>query len=418
MSDPATPASPAPPAAGRPVDPSRALLVGLAGTAVTALGVLVSGPHIVATAWLVGLCFWTAIALGMLFLVLIHHIFDAMWTTVLRRQFEHGLAAFKWLALLFAPLFIFSWIGPRDMVWPWLNPAHLMMPLGKTVGEDVDYAKKSALLNFHSLVIWTAAFFAIWIWLSARLRKASFSQDSDGDPRWTRKNRYTAAMGIPLVGLSLTAAAILWIKSLEYHWFSTIYGVWFFADCMRGAYSIGVIIMLWLYFRGDYRGILNKNHLHSIGQMMLAFTVFWGYIAFSQYFLIWNANVPEETFWYNVREYRGWWWIGMVLVFGHFLVPFLLLLSYRFKVTPHILRRIACWILGVIFLDICWNILPSMKDAQGNALPFLSLNLVWALTATIGVGGICAWAYLGSFGKTKLFPIRDPRIGESLTHHE
>jgi hypothetical protein len=256
------------------------------------------------------------------------------------------------------------------------------------------------------------------MWIAARLRKASFTQDDDGDVAWTRKNRVTAAFGIPVTAVSLTFAAIYWILSLQYHWFSTMYGVWFFANCMRGAYSLGVLIMLWLWYRGDYKGILHSDHWHSIGKMMFAFTVFWGYIAFSQYFLIWNANVPEETFWYNQREHGDWFWVGMLLVFGHFLLPFLCLLSYRFKVSHKPIRRIALWILGTIFIDLCWNILPSVTDAQGNPLPFLSLGTLWAATATIGVGGICVWSYLTSFSTTRLIPLRDPRIGESLTHHE
>jgi hypothetical protein len=270
----------------------------------------------------------------------------------------------------------------------------------------------------------TAGFFLIWMFLSARLRKASFTQDSDGDLKWTYSNRVTAAMGLPLGALTLTFAAIYWVKSLEYHWFSTMYGVWFFANCARGALSIGVIIMVWLWNRGDYKGVLNNNHFHSIGMLMLAFTVFWAYVTFSQYFLIWNANVPEETFWYNLRELNHdgstnqWWYVGLVILFGHFLVPFLALLSYRFKVTKPIIRRIAYWILSVILIDICYNIMPALKDSHGDAVPFLSLNLLWILTSVVGVGGICVWSYLRSFPTAKLIPIRDPRIGESLTHHE
>ena len=397
---------------------SKALLFGLAGTAVTALGLLISPPTVVATAWLVGVSYWTAMALGMLLLVLIHHIFDAMWSTVIRRQMEHCLAAFKWLALLFLPLLLATFLYRRDVIWPWMNPNHFMTGEGKTVGADIIYAKKSGFLNLRALTIWTAIFFAVWVWLSARLRKASFTQDSDGDVKWTIKNRFTAGMGLPLVALTLTFAAVYWIKSLEYHWFSTMYGVWYFANCMRGAYSLLVLIMVWLWNRGDYKGLLHEDSWHSIGQMMLAFTVFWGYISFSQYFLIWNANVPEETFWYNLREYGDWWWIGMVLVFGHSLVPFLLLLSYRYKVTHQTIRRIALWILAVIFVDICWNSLPAIKDGAGHPLPFFSLGLLWSVTSLVGVGGICVWAYLKSFTTTKLIPIRDPRIGECLTHHD
>jgi hypothetical protein len=400
-----------------------ALIIGLVGIAVTALGLFVSPPAHIAMSWLVGITYWTAIAIGMLMMILIHHIFDASWSVVIRRQWEHGLASFKWLALLFLPLVLATLLYHKDVVWPWMNPEHSLHGHG-TVQTDILYQKKSGFLNLNMFLGMTVAFFAIWMWLSARLRKASFSQDVDGDVKWTLKNRVTAAMGLPLGALTLTFAAIYWVKSLEYHWFSTMYGVWFFANCIRGALCCGVLIMIWLVKRGDYRGILNKNHLHSIGQLMLAFTIFWAYVTFSQYFLIWNANVPEETFWYNLRELNHdgstnqWWYIGLVILFGHFVVPFCALLSYRFKVTPHIIRRIAIWVLTIILIDMCYNILPALKDAHGDPLPLLSINLLWVLSSVAGVGGICVWAYLKSFPTTKLIPIHDPRIGECLTHHE
>ncbi len=426
MSAPATTLPLAPAAAAVPgtdACANRALMVGLAGIAVTAAGLFVSGARIVASAWLVGVTYWTAVAIGMLLWVLIHHIFDASWSVVLRRQFEHGLAAFKWLALLFLPLVLASLFYQTDLVWPWMNPAHLL-PEHKSVASDLLYQKKSAFLNVPMFLGATIVFFLVWIWLSARLRRASFTQDTDGDTKWTTMSRKTAAFGIPMAALSLTFAAIFWVKSLEYHWFSTMYGVWFFANCARAALSCGVLITVWLLHRGDYRGIVNKNHLHSIGQLMFAFTVFWGYVTFSQYFLIWNANVPEETFWYNLREVNAdgsdnqWKFVGFFILFGHFFVPFLLLLSYRFKVTPLILRRIAVWILLTIFVDICYNVLPALKDASGDPLPFLGPALFWSATSAVGVGGVCLWAYLRSFPTAKLIPVQDPRIGECLTHHE
>jgi hypothetical protein len=403
---------------------AKALVIGLVGLALTGVGFVVSGAHAAALSYLTGITFWTAIAIGMLMWVMIHHIFDASWSVILRRQFEHGLSAFKWLALLFAPLVIASWFGTHDLIWPWMNlDGHVHGGHG-TISQDVLYVKKSAFLNLNMFTALTALSFVIWIWLSARLRKASFAQDLDGSVEWTRMNRRTSAFGIPLGAITLTLAAIYWIKSLEYHWFSTMYGVWFFANCVRGALGVGLLIMLWLYARGDYKGILNTNHLHSIGQLIFAFTVFWAYITFSQYFLIWNANIPEETFWYNLREinadgaFNQWGYVGMVILFGHFVVPFLLLLSYKNKITPSRIKPIVYGILTTILIDLCYNILPFLKDEQGDAQPFLSLNLVWTLTAVVGVGGICVWAYLKSFPTQKLIPIRDPRIGECLTHHE
>jgi hypothetical protein len=398
-------------------DSTKALLIGGAGTAVTLLGILVSGAHAVATAWLVGIGFWSAVAIGMLMMILIHHIFDSSWSVVLRRQYEHGIAAFPWLLLLFLPLVAASYLGKGDLIWPWMNPDHQIIG-GHTVKDDLLYVKKSAFLNLPLFTVVSLGFFCLWIWISARLRKASFTQDSDGDVRWTFMNGKTAGFGIPVVALTLTGAAIYWFKSLEYHWFSTMYGVWFFANCMRGALSCGVLMMIWLYRRGDLKGILKTDHLWAIGQMMLTFTVFWAYISFSQYFLIWNANVPEETFWYNIREYGDWWYVSLFLVFGNFLLPFLLLLSYRYKVTHRTIRRIAFLVLFVIFVDLCYNILPALQDAKGNPQPFFSLNLLWALTSVAGVGGICIAAYLRDLPKTKLIPIRDPRIGECLNHDD
>jgi hypothetical protein len=404
---------------------SKFLYVGLGGTALTALGILFSGAQHVAYAWLVGVVYWTAMAVGFLMMVLIHHIFDASWSTVIRRQLEHGMASFKWLALLFLPLILASMFYQKDIVWPWMNPAHPMHFGAPTVGTDVLYAKKSAFLNMTSFIVVTALSFGIWSWLAARLRKASFQQDLDNDPKWTKKNGWTSGLGIPLTGLTLTAASIIWVKSLEYHWFSTMYGVWFFANCYRGALSLGVLIMLWLYHRGDYKGILNTNHLHSIGQVMLALTVFWAYVTFAQYFLIWNANVPEETFWYNVREVNAdgspnqWKYVGIIIIlFGHFVVPFCALLSYRYKVTHRTIRRIAVWILVTILVDICYNALPGLKLPNGDPQPFFSFHLIWVVTSVIGVGGICIWSYLRSFVTTAIIPVHDPRIEESLTHHE
>ncbi len=412
--------------ADTPPSPSKALTIGLIGIVATAIGLIVSpDKHGVATGWLVGLVFWMAVALGMLLLVMIHHVFDASWSVILRRQFEHALTALPWLFVLFLPLIV-SVFTHRGFVWYWMDTGTEMHGGHGTIAEDPLFLKKSGFLSVPFFVGFTALSFGIWIFLANKFRGNSFSQDSDGSVSWTRSSRKWSAIGLPLTAITLTGCVILWVKSLDYHWFSTMYGVWFFANAARAALGIGVIILLWLHARGNFKGILNTNHLHSIGQLVFAFTVFWAYITFSQYFLIWGANIPEETFWYNLREintngtFNQWGYVGMLLLFGHFLFPFLFLLSYKNKVTPSKLRFIVCCILTTIFIDMCYNIMPSaLKDhATGNALPFLSVNLVWAVTSVVGVGGICTWAYLKSFPKSKLIPIRDPRIEECLTHHE
>ena len=395
---------------------NKFLFAGIGGLALTAAGLLFAQPNALALSYLVGVCYWTAIVIGMLLLTLIHHLTDAGWSVVIRRQYEHSMAAFKWLFVLFLPLLISAWVKP-GLVWPWMDLSHVIAG-GHTVGTDMLYEKKSGFLNRGMFTGMTLAFFGIWTWLAARLRKASFTQDTDGAVKWTFMNRKTAAMGIVLTALSLTFAAIFWMKSLEYHWFSTMYGVWFFANCMRGGMAFAVMITYWLYVRGDYKGIFNTNQFHCLTALAFAFVVFWAYVTFSQYFLIWNANVPEETFWYNIREHGDWFWVGMVLLFGHFFVPFIAWLRYRNKAELKPALLVSIWIACIILVDICYNTLPALKDAQGEPLPFLSLNLFWVLTSVVGVGGICVWAYLRSLPTAKLIPIRDPRILESLTHHE
>ena len=395
-----------------------ALGVGLAGLALTVVGFFVSDSRSVALSYLVAVGYWTLIVVGMLMLVLIHHIFDASWGIVIRRQFEHALAALKWLFLLFLPLLVVSaWLKP-GLVWLWMNPHALLPGTHETVGEDVLYLKKSGYLNIGFFALRVVLYFGVWLWLAYVMRRNSFRQDADGDPKWTFSSRFWSGAGIPLGGLAITYGFIDWFKSLEYHRFSTIYGVYCFATGMRGALAVGVLLMVWLYRRGDYRGILNNNHLHSIGQLMLTFTVFWAYIAFAQYFLIWNANVPEETFYFNLREYGDWWWVGMSVLFLYFAFPFCYLLSYRYKLDHRRAAFISGWILVMLFVDVCFNTLPAMRDAAGHPRPFFTPLMIRHATALVGVGGICVWAYLRSFPTTKLIPIRDPRIVECLTHHE
>jgi hypothetical protein len=421
------PASAAPASAPASSKAGTALGVGIGGIAVTAVGFLLDNHETVASSWLVGVTFWTGILLGSLFLIMIHHIFDAGWSVVLRRQYEHVVSAFPWLLVLFVPLLAIAWTNPT-LLWKWMDPHFDLHTIGGhgTVGSDVLWVKKSGFLNRNAFTVFTVGSFLVWTIMANLFRKFSRSQDSDGDAKWTSYSRKLAAAGLPITAITLTACIIYWVKSLEYHWFSTMYGVWFFAGCMRAALSLGVIIMVWLYHRGDYKGgVLTDGHLHSIGQLMLAFTVFWAYVTFSQYFLIWNANVPEETFWYNVREinnsdgkFNQWGWVGMFLLFGHFFLPFLLLLQYPLKVNKTWIRRIAYWVAFVFFIDLCYNVMPARKHENGDPYPFLQSGLLWNLTSIVGIGGIVAWAYLRSFATTKLIPIRDPRILESLTYHE
>ncbi len=397
-------------------NPNKWLALGGVGLLVALVGFFVD-TRMAAYSYLIGLLFATSVAIGMLFLVMIHHIFDAQWSTVIRRQAENFLSALPWFGLLFLPLFVLTYAVDQGTIWIWMDPSASLHGHG-TVGEDILLQKKEWWLA--EWFFWSRAvlFFATWIYFASRLRRNSFAQDLDGQAAHTHSNRKLAAAGLIAVALTWSFAGFDWIMSLEYHWFSTMFGVWFFANAMRAALAVLVLTAAYLVAKGPLRGIFNTKHLHDLSTLSFAFTVFWGYITFSQYFLIWNANIPEETFWYNNREEGVWWAVSMFLIFGHFLVPFLFMLQFPLKTKYPPMVFMACWILFMQLFDIIFNVLPSLKDGDGHVAQLFSspLNLVWIAASVFGFAGITLWSYWTSYYKVKIIPIRDPRIGECLNH--
>ncbi len=400
---------------------AKALIAGGAGLLLTLLALLIGGDSArVGLGTLTAMTFWLSIGLGMWFLVMLFHLFDAGWSTVIRRPMEHATTIFPWIGAVFFVLVFYSFFAGTDQgIWKWMNPENSVVAGGEriTVADDVLYNHKSGYLNNVFFFIRALLYFGIFVGVASVLRNASFSQDRDGNGAWTTVCRKWSAAGIILGGLAATFASLDWIMSLEFHWFSTMFGVWFFSASMRAALAGTVIVCLLLVHFGPFRGIFKQAHLYEIGRLSLAFTIFWAYITFSQYFLIWNANIPEVTYWYVNREDGNWWWVGLSLLFCHFFVPFLFLLFYQNKVRPGRMLFISVWILVFHLVDLYFNILPAKQNEAG--LPYYSFGIsIWDVTAFIGIGGICVWAFVKSYAGQKAIPVRDPRILESLNHHE
>ena len=258
-----------------------------------------------AFSYLLAFMFFLSLCLGGMFLVIIHHLFDANWSVPIRRVTEHMAFLLPVMAALFIPIAI---LAPKIYVWMNLDP-------------QLDHALRAkqpifTLVGFYGVSI---LLFAVWSWLSYRLRYWSLQQDKTGEARCTFAMRKHAAYGIYLFAVTLTLASILWVKALEHQWFSTMYGVYYFAGSVWTTLATVYIITLALKRSGPLSGVVHHRQFHDLGVLMLAFTVFYAYIHFSQYFLIWNAAMPEETFWYVQREKGSWWDIGLLLIFGHFL---------------------------------------------------------------------------------------------------
>jgi hypothetical protein len=407
------------------------LIAGLVLIALSAIGLFTGSdvdPSRPFIGWLLGISFWLSILIGMLFLMMIWWMFDSGWSVIIRRQMEHAVSAFPFIGLIFLPLVILSLVsaGSGEVPWIWMNGDALVPGGHGTVSADVLYVAKLPFLDQIFFVVRYFIYFGVWTFLALTFRKWSFNMDRTGDHGNVHRSRKLAAVGLFICAFATTFAAIDWFKSLNYHWFSTMYGVWFFAASMRAALSATVLSMFYMASRRDgLKNIVKPTHFYLMGCLMLAFTIFWAYISFCQYFLIYNANIPEETFWYNMREFgkdglkNSWWWVSLGLVFFHFFVPFIYLLWYKNKFGTK-LKVIAIWILVFHLLDLYWNIVPQKltTDAHGG-YTVRQFGVSWVdVTMFLGVGAIVIWAFLKSAAKERPIPIRDPRIEESINCHE
>jgi len=380
---------------------------------------------------LVGSLFWISILIGMLMLTMITRVFDAGWAPLIRRNWEHLIIALPILLIIgVAPLAFNSTF--RHLLWEWTDATH-MLPSGHAVGADPILQAKSWFLNENFFLARIALYVAIFGTLAVLLRRWSFAQDTDRTAGHTHRLHAVSAVGIPLGAITLTMLAFDCLMALSYHWFSTMYGVWFFALSIRLALAVTVILTYKLSNGGWLDGLLNQAHRHVLGCLMLAFTVFWAYISFSQYFLIYTANIPEETFWYNIREIDAatgfksqWWGVSMFMIFGFFFLPFLSLLPYRTKIVPGRLLTVAWIIVAGALADLWFNALPRQMTQTDltnypegfSVAPFLTSALFLDLLAIIGFGAVVIAIFLRSASRNEAIPVHDPRILESINYHE
>ncbi|MFL6514335.1 MAG: hypothetical protein ACJ8M1_04870 [Chthoniobacterales bacterium] len=366
--------------------------VGFAALVVSMIGAAVQ-PLQFSYSWLFAFGYFFTLCAGCFFWAIVHHAVDAEWSVVVRRQLENISCLMVVLALLFIPIFFL-----RHHLYDWLNIAP---------GQDPALDKKRAYLNWSFFLIRTLFYFAFFIVASLLLRRLSVNQDRDGNPAFTIQMRKVAFVSLPLFALSLTFAACDWFMSLHYTWVSTMWGVYIFAGAAGSSMSLLVIVITGLREAGYLREVVTLEHYHIMGKWMLAFSVFWAYIGFSQYMLIWYANIPEETQYFLVRNTGSWWNLSSLLVFGRFFGPFAILLLRSIKKHPHQLAWMAAWILCMQMLDIYIIVLPALHGTGVH----LS---IWDIVSVIAIGCILAFVYLRIIGRSSLFPVRDPRLIESI----
>jgi hypothetical protein len=373
-------------------------LLGAALLVISALGGWQS-PDDFFFAYLVGWTFLLTTALGGLLFLIFHHLTRASWSIVVHRINEGLIWAFPLLLLLGVPLLF----GMHDL-YHWTH-ADLYDPSSSHYDEIL--AGKRAYLNIPFWGARLVLYFAAWTIVSYRLYTLSVRQDVDPDPDIPAKLRSTSAWGLPLTGVTLAFASYDILMSTDPHWFSTIFGVYFFSGGILSAVSVIALVALLLQKTGGLlRGVITKEHYQDLGKYMFGFTVFWAYIAFSQYMLYWYGGIPEETVWFQHRLQNGWQWHSAALVLFHFVVPFLVLLPRAPKRTSVVLSVMAVWLIGMHWFDLHWVTVPVLRESGG----FHWLDF----TCWLGLTGIFAGALMYRLRRHSLIPQNHPYLGESL----
>lgn len=343
---------------------------------------------------------YLAISLGSLFFVMLHHLARAGWSASLRRIAEALSGNLPWLGLFFfGTLTQFLISG-------------MCTPPARSGRTTTYFSLSWIILRF-------VVYFTTWSFLAWFFRSQSIQQDTDHDVRHSKAMERMAAVGMVLFGVTVTLAAVDLIMSLTPGWTSTAVGVYFFSDAMISSLAAIILLAVWLQSRGYLRDVITPEHYHDLGKLLFAFVVFWGYIAFSQYMLIWYANMPGETRFYLPRQQGPWATVSLVLLFGNLLIPMCGLLSRNVKRRKGILAFWAAWLLLTVLLDFFWLVVPSVPSAleSGKAASLAALDprAIGMFIALVAVFGVVLFSNtLRLLRKAPLVPVGDPRLEESL----
>ncbi len=383
---------------------SKWLMGGIAGLVLLAvtLGVgWMTAPQETLYSYLVAFAYWAGIGFASLLLLMIFHATHARWMVILRRPVEAMAAAMMIFIVLVIPI----WIGMTHL-YSWVHPSP---DLPREVLHKLHH--KAPWLNEKFFIIRSAAYILFATAVAWRLFGLSQRQDKEGGTALLVKQRRLSAGLLPFTAIAITFAAFDWLMSLNPTWFSTVFGVYYFAGSFGAALSLLAIVTWHANLKNVFGGGMNIEHTHSIGKLMLAFTCFWTYIAFSQLMLIWIAGLPEETPFYITRFKPGWAWVGIVLILFHFFVPFGALLSRSLKRDPRKLAAVGAWILGINYIDIYWLVMPSLYPDGATfhwtqPLAFIGMGLL-----------VIAFAVSRLRGRLPV-PVRDPYLPESLRYRQ
>ena len=345
-----------------------------------------------AFAYLVNFAFFLSLSLGALFFIGIMYVTRASWNVVIRRLAEVMAAVMPLMAVLCIPILLMS-----RSIYGWMDPE---------VAASHAMAHKVGFLNQGAFTLRLAIYFVIWSGYSLFYWRSSVAQDKSGDLAITRRFENLSGFALMICAIATAAASFDLVMSIDPLWFSTMFGVYYWAGGFVSFFAVLTLVTMGLQNTGRLTRIVSPEHFHDYGKLMFGFTFFWGYIAFSQYMLYWYANIPEETAWYLLRSQNGWGKLGMVTLFCTFALPFLGLISRWAKRNRKVMAFWAAWIVVAQWLNLYWVVMPEYSEhfvlSPAAVAGFFGIGGLWLATATrLAMGG-------------SLVPTRDPRLSDSL----
>ena len=372
--------------------------------------------------YLVAFCFVLSISLGCLFFVTIMHLTRAGWSATVRRVAElYAMCSFP-LFLLFLPILI-TVITGTDTVYPWVEEGYTIHGSDEAKAAILASAPlppleqlKGAFLNQWFFTGRIVAYFLIWGGMSFFFLKNSLAQDVSGDKKLTARNQAFSAPFMILFAASIVFASFDLEMSLSPLWFSTMFPVYFFAGAFLSALCTIMLTCLWLQRTGRVTDEITIEHYHDLGKLMQGFVIFWGYIAFSQFLLIWYANIPEETFWYDLRiNQPGWKGLSLILLVGHLFIPFFLLMGRGLRRNKILLTISAVFILCMHWVDHYWLVMPHLNPGE-NEFTLSGMGFLTGISCLVGMIAVYIALFCIVTRNRPLVPLQDPRLGEALNH--
>lgn len=373
------------------------LVIGTVGLIASAIGYYVNREQFYFS-YLTSFVFIASLSFSSIVYVMLQHVTHSGYSVVFRRIPEVIGRNIIYIAILFIPIFF-----GMQYLFSWTHWTSQQIASSKVLPYKAPY------LNYRFYIIRYIIYFGIWSLFGVRLYKNSIKMDETGDWGIQTLLRKTSGPGLFLFIITGAFASFDWLMEVDPHWYSTIFGMYFLSMSFQAFFAMMILILLYLRKRGILANSINKKHFRDLSTFLLAFTVFYAYIAFSQYLLIYYGNIPEEVAWFNLHLNGSWVYLGWALVFGRFAIPFVVLLSERAKTNLKVLKYTSILILFMQFVELYWLIMPYLHKS--------GIQISWIDFATIiGLGCLSLGLFFNTFKKHSILPKNDPLLADSLNN--